>query len=43
MLLFFGKVTKIVDNIVEHQNDEFVPVLQIEDAPESEDDPEVLQ
>ena len=43
MLLFFGKVTKMVDNIVEHQDDEFVSVLQIENIPESEDDPEELQ
>ena len=33
----------MVDNIVEHQDDEFVSVLQIEDIPESEDDPEELQ
>lgn len=28
----------MVDNIVEHQDDEFVSLLQIEDIPESEDD-----
>ncbi|KAL2056162.1 hypothetical protein ABVK25_003805 [Lepraria finkii] len=42
-LLFFGKATKVVDNIVEHQDDEFVSLLQIEDIPESEDDPEELR
>lgn len=33
----------MVDNTVEHQDDEFVSVLQIEDIPESEDDPEELR